>query len=538
MYNDIDSLIKNMEIREKIAQKFLQDFVGKEDLTEDLKKMNRDNKFGGVIFFSGSNVEDIEQLRSLTSKIQSYAKENKYNLPFFITLDQEGGQLSAVYRGNTIFPGNMAIGLGGDIELAYKIGNHVGKELRYAGINVCFAPVLDVSYDHKDGINIVDNRMFSSEPNIVADMGEAFIKGIQEAGIIACAKHFPGQRLTQRDTHHQSDLIEYSMERLENVELVPFKRAIRAGVKAIMMHHGVYTALDNLPASISPKVISFLRNKLKFEGLIITDDLVMKSIKDVYGYEKAIEMAVNAGVDLIIASDSKEWAIDVVADRVKKGIISEDIINESLARILKAKMTESFRKPNTKKRFNIKKGNKLSYNLSKKAIIRYKDEKNMLPLRLNKNKRLGIILGNPARLVMSDTVNFYDISLKDVITKKGYHKKVKESIMPWNPTDEEKLSLSDIGFVSDVIIFLTVNAYHFTGQLDILKAIRESDSEKKIISVALRSPDDMKLLAPYSDVVLSTGGITPLQIEALVDIIFRKYEYIETEGKKIWVNGK
>lgn len=536
MYNDIDFLIKNMGLKEKIGQKFLQDFVSKEDLTEDLKETNSANKLGGIIFFSGSNVEDIDQLHSLTSNIQSHAKENKYNLPFFITLDQEGGQLSALYRGNTIFPGNMALGLGGDTDLAYKIGNHVGRELRYAGINLCFAPVLDVSYDHKNGVNIVDNRMFSSDPTIVADMGEGFIKGVQDAGVIACAKHFPGQRLTQRDTHHQADVIDYSLERLKEVELVPFKRAISAGVKAIMMHHGVYTALDNLPASISQKVISFLRNELQFNGLIITDDLVMKSITDVYGYEKAIEMAVNAGVDLIIASDSKEWAIDLVADRVKKGIISEDIINESLARILSVKTGETFSKPDTKKRFSIKKGNKLSYNLSKKSIIKYKDDKNILPLRLKKNEKLGIILANPARLVMSDTVNFYDISLKDTIIKKGYHKKVKESIMPWNPTDEEKLSLSDIGFVSDVILFLTVNAYHFTGQLDILKTIK--DPEKRIISVALRSPDDMKLLAPYSDVVLATGGITPLQIEALVDMIFGKYEYTETEEKKVWGNGK
>ncbi len=532
---DVKLLMEKMTLKEKIGQMFLMDFVGKEDLTKDLIELNDKSLLGGVIFFSGSNVEDIEQLHRLTSKIQSYVVRNKFNIPFFITLDQEGGQLSALYKGNTIFPGNMALGFTNDIDMAYKIGNHIGKELKYAGISINFAPVLDVSYDSKKGIPIVDNRMFSSDPEVVARMGSAMIKGLQDAGIIACGKHFPGQRLTERDTHHALDIIDYSLRRLKRVEFYPFKKAIESGLEAIMIHHAVYKVLDDKPASLSPVVLNYLRKKMKFSGITITDDLIMKAIEDNYGQEKAVEMAINAGNDLIIISGGKDWVIDFVYDSVRKGKIKEDRINESVNRILNMKVKYSIGKIECRKKFSIRIGNKISYEVSKKALILYSKKRDIFPLKkiLNKKDKLGVILANPARLVMSDTVNFYDISLKDVILRKKYHKKVKEAIMPWNPTDEEMLSLFDIGFVSNPLIFLTVNGYRFRREIEILKNIRNDMPEKIIISVALRSPMDAKLLEPYSDAVIITGGITPLQIEALIDTIFRDGKFVKREVKNI-----
>ena len=152
---------------------------------------------------------------------------------------------------------------------------------------------------------------------------------------------------------------------------------------------------------------------------------------------------------------------------------------------------------------------------------------------MKKNDKLGIILANPARLVMSDTVNFYDISLKEIILRKKYHAVVKEAIMPWNPTDEEMLSLFDIGFVSDPVIFLTVNAYRFDKQIKVLETIRDDIPEKRIIAVATRSPEDVKYLEPYSDLVIATGGMTPLQMEALVDTLFKDGQFTDNEAKKL-----
>lgn len=526
-------LLQNMSLKEKIGQMFLMDFVGKKDLSEDLIKLNQESLLGGIIFFSGSNVEDLSQLHRLTSKIQSYAPENKFNLPFFITSDQEGGQLSAVYKGNTIFPGNMAMGFANDINMAYKIGNHIGRELKYAGISINFAPVLDVSYDSKEGVPIVDNRMFSSNADIVAQMGTGMIRGLQDAGIIACGKHFPGQRLTERDTHHALDVINYSKERLEKVEFMPFKKAIDAGVGSIMVHHAVYTEFDDKPASLSPVLLNYLRKDLNFQGLIITDDLIMKAVEDHYGNEKSIELAINAGNDLIILSGAKTWGIDFVYDEVKKGIISEDRINESVNRILLAKSKYNIGQIAKKKKFSVKVGNKLAHDVSKKALVKYSEKRNILPLQMKKTDKLGIILANPARLVMSDTVNFYNISLKEIILRKKYHSFVKESIMPWNPTEEEMLSLFDIGFVSDPVIFLSVNAYRFKKQIEVLENIRNDNPDKRIISVATRSPNDVKFLEPYSDVVIATGGMTPFQMEALVDSLFKPFVFLENEAKKL-----
>lgn len=529
---DVENILGKMTLKEKIGQMYLQYYQGYDDLPQNLKELNRKNLLGGLIFFSGNNVRDIDQLHDMTKKIQSYSKENKYNLPFLLTIDQEGGQLTAIFNGTTIFPGNMSLGFANDENLAYLQGKHVGKELKYAGINICYAPVLDVDYDAKNGFDVVDNRRFSTEPEVVANMGSAFIRGLEDEGILACGKHFPGMRITKVDTHFQVDRNPYDKKRLENVELLPFRKAIEKGVSCIMTHHGIFETFDkDYPASLSKKILTYLRKELGFKGLIISDDLIMKAILNEYGEKESIKLAINAGVDLIISTCAGTWFIDYVYDCVIKGEIEQVRIDESVRRILEYKKKSDAGNIPDQKTFDSTYGKELSANIASKGLILYKGNEEDLPIKMDEKDKLGIVFANPARLVMSDATNLYDISFKDIIMSKGYHENIKEAIMPWHPTDEEIISLADVGIISEVLIFTTVNAYNFERQIEVLKEFRKYCPSKKVISIATRSPMDAKILAKYSDHVIITGGLTPSILEGVANVIFGK-EKIEFNKAK------
>lgn len=528
-----EELMGQMTLREKIAQLFLQYYQGYEDMPDRLIDMNKQGEVGGFIFFSGTNVKDIHQLHAMTTRIQERAQENRLGIPFVLSIDQEGGQLAAIFRGNTLFPGNMSLGLTGDKRLAYEQGRHVGKELQYAGINLCFAPVLDVDYDVANGVSIVDNRRYSHLPEVVADMGEAYIKGLQDEAIAACGKHFPGMRITEVDTHFAVDKSPYSRERLEAVEILPFKRGIEAGLKAMMTHHGIFESFDaTWPASLSKTVIDYLRQDLGFEGLVITDDLIMQAILKEYGEELPIKQALLAGSDLIISTCASAWFVDYVEACVVKGEIPVAGIEASCLRILKYKK-EFFAKKI--ENYSDEVGRQLAIEIASKALYLFKGKKENFPVSTAGIGKLGIVFGNPARLVMSDATNLYDISMKTIMSDviEALHEEklneeklneekleIKESIMPWHPTDEEVISLVDVGIISDVIIFTTVNAYRFEGQLKVLKSLREFCPHKRIIAIATRSPQDAPLLAKYADEVIITGGITENTFRALGNCLF------------------
>lgn len=517
-------IFNSMTLREKIGQMFLHEFSGFDDITEDLKEINAKNEFGGVILFAGRNVRNVDQLHELNSKIFNLKDQNRWGLPPFISLDQEGGQLTALFRGTTIFPGNQALGFTKSPELARKQGVHVGSELKFAGINLSYAPVLDVAYDNKLGKPIVDNRMYSDEPELVAELGAAYIEGLQSQGVLGCGKHFPGMRPTDVDTHHEVDRIEYEMDRLQSVELTPFRKAIESGVEVIMTHHGVFEAFDKeYPASLSPTILKYLREELQFKGLIISDDLIMGAIQNLFGDEESLILGINAGLDLLISTNEKRWFVDCIEKAVQEGKVSEERINESVQRILEVKCRKDFGILPQSKPFVKAEGDALAKDIAQQGIVWHKGERSNYPLKVDSETRLGIIMANPARLVMSDATNLYDdISFKGTLLQQGFNNPMREAIMPWAPTHEEEISVGDIAIISDLVLVSTVNAYRFTGQEKALQYIREMNPGKHIIGIASRSPHDVNILEKYCDTVVASAGITPFQIEALMSILFAK----------------
>lgn len=531
---DVAAVLSRLTLRQKIAQTFLQYFQGYDDLPDRLLELNRRGELGNVLFFSGSNVRNLEQLHAMTGRIQGHANESPHGVPYLITIDQEGGQLTAIHRGTTMFPGNMALGFANDASLAEAQGHHVGKELRYAGINVCYAPVLDVAYDRRTGAPVVDNRMYSSQPEVVAEMGAGFIRGLRAEGVAACGKHFPGMRLTQEDTHFQCDSHPGDKARLDAVELLPYRRAFAEGLDVVMTHHGVFPAVDaEFPASISRKWMDLLRQELGFTGLVVTDDLIMGAIRSQYGDEESVILALNAGADLLMHTALSASYVDIIEKAIAEGRVKVERVEEACRRVLEHKaryVVPAAQRPE----FDKAKGDAAALDIARKALLLYRGDPGLFPLKLTPEATIGIVFANPARLVMSDAINLYDpLSLAATVTRISGRQAVREAFMPWRPTHMEQVSVGDIAFISDLCLFTTVNAYAFEEQLETLKYTRQICPKKVIIGIATRSPDDAPLLAPYCDAVIVTGGLSQVTLDALAEALFVTGRFDDNPAKKI-----
>ncbi len=529
-------LIEAMSLEEKAGQVMMEDFVGHYDVPAHSADAIRKGKMGAIIYFSGCNVIDGMQLKKLTKKVVSIGKQGRLKLPPLIAIDQECGQLAAVFRKQTVHPGTMAIGaIGEDAEKnSYKLGRVTGDELRSIGIHWNLSPVMDVVYD--DTRPIVDNRYFSSNPKLVARQGAAYIQGIQSKKIMATAKHFPGQRIVEIDSHFQLDVVPYKKDRLEKVELVPFKAAIKAGVQAIMTIHAAYTAYDpsKTPATLSKKIVTgLLRNTLKFDGIIITDDMQMEPVKKKYGLDGAVVKALQAGCDMVILSEELYETYKVIVDAVKRGFISEDRLNDAVYKILTAK-EKCFKLPEIPMKDALYSMGSAAHKecvnkVAVKSITLIQNEKHKkenakketkdIPLKLKSTDRLVIIRPWFYRLVMSDSTNLYTHTMLEAFKKR--HKNTVEVIMGLNPNDKwEMETWNDWAFVADAFIFCTINAYMYKGQLQVMKEIADTAQSKPAIAVALRSPYDVLYYPDEYKTRLVTYGVTEASIEGLARVIF------------------
>lgn len=328
-----EELLEGMSLEEKVAQLFIVDiatFVNDSNLMEAYP-------VGGFIFFS-PNIIERTQIINLVNSIQQTSK-----IPYFISVDEEGGRVSRLGNnseiGITKIPTAASIGSTLDYEYAYNTFSILGKELKILGFNMDFAPVADINTNPNNPV--IGDRAFSSDPLIVASMVAQAINALQEQGVASVVKHFPGHGDTLSDTHTETTVVEHGKERLNEVELVPFYKAIQENVAGIMVAHinlpNITT--NNIPASLSKEIISdLLRNEMNYNGLVITDALNMKAITQKYNSEEASVQAILSGVDILLMPEDFELAYNGIIDSVKNNIISEERINDSVKRILKAKI--------------------------------------------------------------------------------------------------------------------------------------------------------------------------------------------------------
>ena len=294
---------------------------------------------GGVVLM-GRNIQPPEQMKATIATLQSRAEVSGLP-PLFVAVDQEGGRVQRL--GPPHYPKRSTareIGQSGP-EMARAAAREIGTELQEVGFNWDFAPVLDV--DSNPLNPVIGNRSYGCDPEQVAVCGAAAVRGFQdEAGILACGKHFPGHGDTDTDSHFALPRIAHDLAHLEAVEMVPLRATIEAGLAAVMTSHILFPALDPiLPATLSPAILTgLLREKLGFGGLIITDDLEMKGVADGWGAAEAAVLAVEAGADVLLCCHSWETQKTIQAAllaAVARGRISDSRLDESLARIAAAK---------------------------------------------------------------------------------------------------------------------------------------------------------------------------------------------------------
>jgi beta-N-acetylhexosaminidase len=321
------------EIRRHVGQLAIVGFDG-HDVPADVRALAREFDLGGVIFFA-RNVESPEQVAELSRQSQELASE----IPLWVSVDQEGGRVARLKRPFTEWPPMITLGRAGVPEsdrLAERFATALAAELHAVGISLDYTPVLDVHTNPKNPV--IGDRALAERAEDVARLGTIIIRTLQGAGIAACGKHFPGHGDTSTDSHHELPLLEHPPDRLEAVELVPFKAAIAAGVASIMTAHMLIPALDEeLPGTLSPAIVDgLLKQKLGYDGLVLSDDLEMKAISGRYGHSDATVRAIAAGCDAVLMCapkpDEQMAALEAVIYAAEKGRLPLKRVEDALAR--------------------------------------------------------------------------------------------------------------------------------------------------------------------------------------------------------------
>jgi beta-N-acetylhexosaminidase len=324
-----------LPLREKVAQMIMPWFSGEywaadADLMVAAMRQVQEEGVGGFVVGLGGSAYD------LAAKFNALQRASK--LPLFIAADLEAGPSTRI-RFATAFPGNMALGASGRDQDAYDTGAIIALEGRAVGINFVFAPVVDVNNNPANPI--INIRSYGQDPAQVGNLAGAFIRGLREHGMLATAKHFPGHGDTGIDSHIALPVIAAGRARLDSVELVPFRTAMRAGVDAVMSAHIAMPGLtsgSDIPATLSGAVLdTLLRHDLGFGGLVVTDALNMGAIVAKYGAAQSAVLALEAGADILLMPTDAHSAIEAVVAAVERGEVSEARIDSSVARIFAAK---------------------------------------------------------------------------------------------------------------------------------------------------------------------------------------------------------
>lgn len=456
-YSEAKQLVNDLN-KESLLGQMLIIAIPSSKIDEKTIAIIKKYKPGGVILF-GYNLNE-GSCKTLAHYLQNLAMEH-IGIPLFISIDQEGGRVKRIQNDVTQFPGNFALGVVNDPSKTYTMARILGIQLRLSGININYAPVVDVNNNPDNPV--INIRSFGCDPALCGSLGQAYIKGLQKSKCIAVAKHFPGHGDTYQDSHYTLPVIYKSLPELEKVELVPFKKAIDAGVECIMTAHIAFPQLGiNTPATMSPFLLQdILRKSLNFEGLIITDDLEMKGISGIQSYGDAAVHSIKAGADILLISSYENHVqeiIDSLKNALDKQYISEELLKSKVAKILelklryhimqlkKGKLTLTEYKLNSGDKQLLRKAEALNAELSRSSIVLYSnsniiqdfviDNLNTYGELISKNinlinifKKENVIMTdtllneNNNTILLIDTSSYTNSELRDMLhTMKNYSK--------------------------------------------------------------------------------------------------------------------
>jgi beta-N-acetylhexosaminidase len=476
----------------------------------------------GITLFRAKNVRSPRQLRRLATGLQAAASARPGwdGLPLLIAADQEGGQFLALGDGWTPFAGAMAIGATADAALAERVGAAIGRELRASGVNVNYAPVLDVAVNPDNpSLGI---RSFGDDPAEVGRLGAAWLRGVQSAGVAATGKHFPGAGAAGVDTHHALAVVERSRAELQAGELVPFRLAVEAGVRVVMSGHFASPDLTGsraLPATLSRHVMSeMLRDELRFDGVSITDALDMGALAQ--GASQAVDVlaSLEAGVDLLLAS----------SDRVSQRRIESTLARASDVQLLEPERSRrsaarvtglrrwigTFEDPGLEVVASAEHA-ALARELAGRSLTLVREAGSLLPLRLAPEARMLAVMPAPRDLTPADTSSLVTPTLAAAL--RAHHARVDEVVTEHPPTSGEIASLRERAGGYDVVITGTISAASGSAQADLVRALVSTGVP--LVTVALRTPWDLAAY-PEAGTHVCTYSILRDSMDALAAALF------------------
>lgn len=517
----------DMDLEAKVGQLMMVGFDGC-TLTGETAFYLRARKFGSVVLFA-RNLKEPVQIRSLTSQLQEFGDEDTGGL--IIAVDQEGGAVVRLTHGATVFPGNMALGATGDPNYAYRAARVMGAEMKALGLNLNLAPVLDVNNNpHNPGIGI---RSYGESAHLVARMGVAAIRGYHDAGVAVTAKHFPGKGDCTVDSHLDMPIIPHSRDRLDEVELLPFKRAIAEGVDVIMTAHVNFPAYDEsgTPATLSHAVLTgLLREKLGYSGVIITDDLLMGGITRRYPVGEAAVRAFEAGADLLVVAhpgENQEEVWRALLEAARSGRISPRRLDESIARIqgLKKRLglmpgssTSTTLQVRVEQGSNVvgaPESRELALEIARHAITVIRNDGDILPLKISATAKIAVVSPEIKALTMVEDDESAHNPLAKEVAARGAN--VVDIEVGESPTEDEIDRAIARASTCDVIIVATYNAHLHLAQAGMVRRLIELG--RPVVACALRNPYDVATI-PEAKVFVASYGFRDCNLKALVEVIF------------------
>ncbi len=508
-----------MEFEQLSGQKLLVAFHGKDRLSPEIIQSFKCYSPGGVSLFRSLNVGTPAQLKELNESLQRLA--HSLGLPpLLIAIDQEGGQLMAVGDG-TPLPGNMALGAARSTELARQAGEVLGRELAALGINVNYAPCADVNSNPRNPV--VGTRSFGEDPFLVGELSAAVIEGVQSQGVAATVKHFPGHGDTASDSHHGRALVTHSLEHLRNVDLPPFTAALRTGVKMVMTAHLGIPAIDGPdapPATLSSNIINgLLRREMGFDGVVVTDAMDMRAIRQGELLGEDVVRAAQAGADLLlITSDPLDHAraYEALQQAASSGVLRPNDLRDSCMRIARLK-TWLAAQPSAPDLSVIQSSSHLrvANEIARRSITLVQDRHGYLPIHLSPDQKILVVVPQPQDLTPADTSSY--ITPKLATSLRAYHPRVDEVFIPFAPSDQDRTALLQRMKAYDMIVIGTINAFTQMEQAELVRAA--ASLQIPLIVVALRLPYDLAAF-PMVSTYLCTYSILEPSMRALAGALF------------------
>lgn len=528
----IDDTVRRMSNEQLIGQLLMVGFPAT-SATSDVLDLVTSGFVGNIILFS-RNVESRHQIVHLTAALQSAARASGHPLPLLIATDQENGIVRRTGSASTCFPGNMALGAINSEADTEATARATGEELRAMGITMNLAPVVDISNNPANPV--IGARSFGADPELVARLGAAATRGYQASGVAATLKHFPGHGDTTVDSHLALPTINADLQRLDTVELVPFRRAISAGADAVMTAHAALPAItgsNTLPATLAPEVLQgLLRERLGFEGVVITDCLEMRAISAGVGSARGAVRALQAGADIALVShrfDRQAGVLNAIRAAAEQGDLSMDTIRAAAARVLRLKQRLLTWDDSTAgyalSKQAMAEHQRLANDLYARSMTIIRDDAGLLPLKAPAAYRALVVSQTEVQVSNAAdrgfSLDIFADALKeqlDSVSSSG-SVAVTAIALPANPRTTDLAIIQGSAAQADIVILLTCNA-HLPRYRAASSATAQAllATERPIVGVAVCDPYDAAAL-PEIPTWLATYDYTAPALKAAARVL-------------------